>query len=659
MLQRSALNALALALILHVQPASAQDLRQSAAVLADASRLVVTGRVSSVEARADAGLIYTYATIEVTELLKGELTTSTIVVKQLGGTLPTIGLYISDQAVLSPGEQALFFLAVRPRDGTLTTTALSRGRWPLMTNLASGARAAIMDSQAIAMGDALRATIAASRPRAETFVEVPPEMAHADLARPAYAYIGDGGPARWHEVDEGRRISVDYQDVGEVSRIDAAIAAWNGAGSELSLQRGLTGPAPAPPCSAQSFNGNGRISLYWNDPCQEIPDNGTFGVGGGFFTPGFEKTINGTTFKGFVQGLAILNNAGPHLNTNGACLQDAVIHVLGHTIGLGHSGDSAAVMRETLRNGCNSGSSGLATDDINGVRSIYPGLPSGGYPPDAPTSINASVVLDTVTLSWTAATTGGVAQSYILEAGSVPGQADIATFTLNGTATSTVIGAVPPGQYWVRVRARNFLGTSGPSPDRQVAVGPCSAPGAPAPLIYTTADNLVTANWGPPTSGVAQGYWLFAGNTPGATDALIMPLGPTPTFTAVAPFGSYYVRVAARNSCAVGPPTADVLVTIAPCTAPPAAPTGLTYTLAGNIVTISWSAPTSSNLPSSYDIIVGSASGGADILQINTGGNATSFSAFAPPGQYFVRVGSRNNCTAVPATSNEVQIVVP
>ncbi len=625
--------------------------------MADASRLVVTGHVRSVDARADAGLIYTYATIDVTEVLKGELQSSTIVVKQLGGTLPTVGLYISDQATLRPGEQALFFLAVRPRDGTLTTTALSRGKWPLMTNLASGALSATMDSQAVAVDGSLRATIAASRPRSEAFVTMPPELGAGDIARPAYTYIpgSEGGPARWHEADEGRSIPVDYQSATDVGILDIAIGAWNAVNTTLDLQRAQSGHV----CPAQSYSRPGTISFYWNDPCGEVPDDGTFGVGGGFFTSGFKKTIGGTTFNGFVQGLAILNNAGPHLGTNVGCLRDAAIHVLGHAVGLGHSGDSSALMRPTLRSGCQTGKSGLASDDINGLRSIYPAFPGGGYPPNPPTAVNASVVLDTVTLSWTPATTGGAAESYILEAGSVPGQADIATFTLNSTATSTVIGAVPSGQYWVRVRARNFLGTSAPSPDRQVIVGPCSAPGAPAPLTYTTADNLVTANWGPPASGVAQGYWLFAGYTPGASDALVMPLGPTTTFSATAPFGSYYVRVAARNSCAVGPPTADVLVTVAPCTAPPAAPTDLEVTRSGNIVTISWSAPAGGNQPSSYDIIVGSASGGADILQINTGGMATTFSAFAPPGTYFVRVGSRNNCTTVPATSNEVQIDVP
>jgi hypothetical protein len=659
MLQRSVLLAIAFTLILHVQPASAQDLRQSAAVLADASRIVLTGRVSSVEARADAGLIYTYATVEVAELLKGELTTSTIVVKQLGGTLPNIGLYISDQAVLRANEQALLFLAVRPRDGTLTTTSLARGKWPLVTDLASGALTAAMDSQAIALDDSLRATIAASRPRTEPFVITPPEFAGSGVARPAFSYIptNEGGPARWHEADEGRPIPVDYQDATDVGILDIAIGTWNGVNTTLDLQRAQGGPAV---CPAVDFSRPGTISFYWNDPCGEIADDGSFGVGGGFFTPGFQKTINGTTFNGFVQGLAILNNTGPHLGTNVGCLRDAAIHVIGHAVGLGH-GAGGSVMQATLRGGCNSGTSGLASDDINGLRSIYPAFPGGGHPPNPPTAINASVVLDTVSLSWTAATTGGAAQSYILEAGSAPGLANIATFTLNGTGTSTVVGAVPSGVYWVRVRARNFLGTSGPSPDRQVIVGPCSAPGPPSGLSYTSADNLVTLNWNPPASGVAQGYWLFAGFSPGASDALVMPLGPAPTFSAVAPFGNYYVRVAARNSCATGPVTADVLVSVVPCTAPPAAPTGLTFTRSGNIVTLSWTAPASGNPPSSYDIIVGSVSGGADLLSVNTGGNATSFVASAPPGQYFVRVGSRNNCTGAnpPATSNELQIVVP
>ncbi len=294
-------------------------------------------------------------------------------------------------------------------------------------------------------------------------------------------------------------------------------------------------------------------------------DATTFGVGGGYFTPGLQKTINGVVFNEFLQGIAILNNVGPHL-TAAACLQDAVTHVLGHAVGLGHSTDGAAVMYPTLRAGCASASS-LASDDINGLRAIYPSTASGGNPPQAPTALTNSVSLDTVTLSWTPSVGGGPAQSYILEAGSSPGLANITTIVLNSPNTSTVVGAVPAGVYYVRVRARNALGTSGPSPDTVVSVGPCSAPTVPTNLGYSTADNLVTLTWTPPAGGVTQGYWLYAGYGPGQSNALVTSLGPTPGFVGTAGVGDYYVRIAGRNTCAIGPQSAELLVSVRACTA--------------------------------------------------------------------------------------------
>jgi hypothetical protein len=357
--------------------------------------------------------------------------------------------------------------------------------------------------------------------------------------------------------------------------------------TRLHLDRALTGPHS---CPAETFTGSGRIALYWNDPCGEIADNdsATFGVGGGFFTPGMQKTVNGVTFNAFVQGLAILNNVGPHLQ-GAACLQDAVTHVLGHAVGLGHSADSNAVMFATLRSGCSSGSTGIGTDDSNGLRSIYPAIASGGSAPNAPTALTHSVSLDTVSLSWTPATTGGPATSYILEAGSGPGLADIATFVLNSSNTSTVINAVPSGIYHVRVRARNALGISGASPDTVVTVGPCQTPGVPTAMAYSTADNLVTITWTPPATGVTQGYWFYAGFAPGDSSALVMPLGPTPAFQAVAPFGTYFVRLAARNSCSVGPTTSDLQVSVVPCSGGRAL-TALPHAT-GNIVTLTWNNP--------------------------------------------------------------------
>ena len=105
--------------------------------LADSSTLVVIGQVGGVTVRGDAGAIYTYATVNVSEVVKGELAGPTIVVKQLGGTLPGLGLYIADQATFAAGEDVLLFLGVRPRDGTLYTVGLSLGKWRVLPDLRS------------------------------------------------------------------------------------------------------------------------------------------------------------------------------------------------------------------------------------------------------------------------------------------------------------------------------------------------------------------------------------------------------------------------------------------------------------------------------------------------------------------------------------------
>jgi hypothetical protein len=556
----------------------------------------------------------------------------------------------------------LLFLAVRPRDGTLYTVGLSRGKWQVLPDLQTGAQAALNGGERVSIDSSFRTAVAASATHAEPFTAVPQELF---VMTPSFAFIpaSEGGPARWHGADDGVHVPVDYQTIpgglpgGGGSALESAVEAWNGVGTRLQLDWGQTGNAV---CPAQNFTGNGRIALYWNDPCGEIGDGdaATFGLGGGFFTPGFQKTINGVTFNGFIQGLAILNNTGPHLAA-AACLRDAVTHVLGHAVGFGHSSSASAVMYATLRPGCSSGSSGLGSDDIDGLRFIYPATASGGRPPDAPTAITSSVVLDTVTLSWTPATTGGPAQSYTIEASYGPGLPVIASLNTPHATPSLIVPGVQSGSYFVRVQARNALGVSAFSPGATVVVGPCSAPSAPTGLAYNTADNLVTLTWTPPASGIAQGYWLYAGTAPGLSNALVTALGPTPSFFGPAVYGTYYVRLAASNSCSVGPNSAELTVVVAPCTVRPNAPTGLGYTLNGRVVTLNWSAPASGTLPSRYVILAGSTQGAADRLAMETTSPATTFTASAPQGTYFVRILSRNNCGDSLSASNEVEIRVP
>lgn len=663
-----------LALTALVTPASAQTLEEAAASLGAASPLVVAGRVTALEARWDgpANAIYTYVTLNVTDRLKGELAEAQVVIKQLGGIVGNIGLRVDEQATYTVGEDVLVFLAVRPRDGTLYPAGFQLGKWRVLIDLSTGRPRAVpsvarpSDLAGPATADAtpgldlaaLREIVAATDPLAGRFVTRPSETR---LAGPSFALLLTGGaPARWHEVDDGAHLQIQTQTppAGAQAALNAAIGQWNNGGTRLTFEFIGSGSVP-PTCGG--YTGDRRITLFYNDPCGEVSnaDPNVAGIGGGYFTAGDRRTVNGTVFDAFLQGIVILNDVGPHVGSPG-CFQDAVTHNLGHAIGLGHTDSAGAIMRTLLPAGCASAASGLGADDVTGLRAIYPAIASGGAPPQAPTALGGSVTLDTVTLNWTPATTGGPATSYIVEAGTTPGVINITTLIVPGSNPRLVVNAVPTGVYYVRVRARNVLGTSAPSPTTAVTVGTCTLPGTPAAFNFSVADQAVTLAWAPPASGgLVQGYLLTAGYGPGLQNALVAPLPASArSLATIAPFGDYYVRLSATNVCGASVPTPDVLIRVQPCTAAPTAPTALSATRVGNQVTFNWAPPSSGAAPAQYVFVVGSSPGGANLLTYATGNTLTSVTAVGPPGTFYVRVFATNACGGS-GFSNEVQVVIP
>lgn len=669
MLYRSCLvlSACVWSLLISSVGAEAQDVAGLATELAAGAELVVAGRVSHIAAQWHGSTIYEYVTVEVGDRLKGPPTPDAIVLKQLGGKVGAIGLHINGQARFTPGEEVLLFLAVRPGDRTLHTVGLARGRWQLLPDLGTGGRRAIPppdDQTALSAPaqstagltlDEVRAIAASAPASTDPIVSMPPEV---DRASPAYTYLPtDGGPpARWHQADDNAAIQVNFQPPpggvpGGATALTNAMSRWSNGGTRLRLQSGGTG-VPADPFE---FTGNGRIAVYFNDPNGQVPDNGSFGVGGGYYTTGDKRTINGTEFQAFVQGFAILNNSGPHLVSAG-CVEAALTHTLGHTIGLGDSNAAGAIMQPSLPGNC---ASSLGTDDLNGLRAIYAPVASGPNPPAAPTAFSATAVLNTVNLTWTPATTGGPAETYLIEAGTGPGLANLVTISINAPQTSLSVGGVAPGIYYVRVRARNVRGTSTPSPEAAVNVGNCTAPGTPRSLTASTNDTSVGLTWAPPAGGgPVQGYLLGVGSAPGAINLLVLPLPASPTsLGAVAGYGDYYVRLHAQNSCGLSAPTPDVLVRVQPCAAAPNMPT-LAFTRSGNQVTFNWTLAPGGAAPTRYWIGVGQSSGNYNILVAPTPSLSPSFTAAGPSGTYFVRVAAQNAC-GFSQLSNEVQVVIP
>jgi predicted phage tail protein len=160
-----------------------------------------------------------------------------------------------------------------------------------------------------------------------------------------------------------------------------------------------------------------------------------------------------------------------------------------------------------------------------------------------------TVVGTTVTLFWTA-TAGAV--SYLIEAGSSSGSANLASLPTGNALTTFSTTGVPAGTYFVRVRAIDASGIAGSASNEVFVVvggGGCVLPGAPSAFgNRVLSGGTVLLSW-TVTSG-ATSYILEAGSAPGLANLANADVGATTTFTAtgVAP-GTYYARVRARNAC--------------------------------------------------------------------------------------------------------------
>ncbi len=267
----------------------------------------------------------------------------------------------------------------------------------------------------------------------------------------------------------------------------------------------------------------------------------------------------------------------------------------------------------------------------------------------------------TVMMDWGAPLDGDPVTTYTLEVGSAPGLANLVVVPLSA-ARSFSAGGVPDGTFWLRVRAANASGASDPSEDVGLVMGPSGGcvglPLAPAALGSSTVESVVSLAWTAPAGGAPTGYVLYAGSAPGQSDLATFSTGSTLTgWSGAAPPGLYYVRVAARTACGLGPASNEIAVAVGGAAAPDA-PTQLSASVTGRVLSLLWSAPATGPSPTTYLVEVGSASGVADIASIDSGGAGTSISGGVPAGQYFLRVRGRVGGATGPA-SNEVTVVVP
>lgn len=183
-------------------------------------------------------------------------------------------------------------------------------------------------------------------------------------------------------------------------------------------------------------------------------------------------------------------------------------------------------------------------------------------PPGPPRNLTFSVAGSTVNLAWLPPSSGSPPSDYLLEAGTAPGLANLAS-GIPVAATSLSIPGVPFGRYFLRVRARSAFGVSAPSNEADITVNPtCTLPSAPQNFTVTKAGTTLTASWSPPAAGVPSAYLLQAGSSPGAANLFNGSVGLTTSVSAPVANGPYFLRLRAANACGTGPATGEVAITV-------------------------------------------------------------------------------------------------
>ncbi|MBP7777923.1 MAG: fibronectin type III domain-containing protein [Acidobacteria bacterium] len=275
------------------------------------------------------------------------------------------------------------------------------------------------------------------------------------------------------------------------------------------------------------------------------------------------------------------------------------------------------------------------------------------YPLDgarAPSALRARPRGAAIEFTWTppaSAPPGG----YVLEAGTSPGTTAVVV-PIGTTPTYTTV--VPPGTYYVRIRASASPAASGEVSNEVRVVGGCLVPpSAPSALTATIVGRTVTLTWQAPDAFVTS-YTLSAGSAAGRADlARVTMAGEATSLTATdVPPATYYVRLVAANSCGASGSSADVFFTVGAAEALPAAPRGLAVETSAAGRTLVWTPPPGP--VTGYVLEAGGDIGAANLVTVTLGPTPSFVVPPVVPGTYVVRVRAVNAAGVGPPSSDVV-----
>jgi predicted phage tail protein len=159
----------------------------------------------------------------------------------------------------------------------------------------------------------------------------------------------------------------------------------------------------------------------------------------------------------------------------------------------------------------------------------------------------------------------------VIQAGSAPGQSNLANFSTGSAAVTFTASNVGAGTYFIRVLSSANGLVSVPSNEVAVTVGGnCGVvPNAPQNLRASVSGSTVTLNWDPPLGGCpAASYTLEAGSASGASNIVVTTVTGTSLTANGVGNGTYFIRVRAVNAAGQSIVSNEVSVTVGGSVAP-------------------------------------------------------------------------------------------
>jgi hypothetical protein len=418
------------------------------------ARAIIRGRVLTVGSALDGGRIYTYTTVRVQEVLKGQISERRIVIKEEGGQVGALGSITWGTPQFVPNETVLLYLSTRP-DGSLRVHQMFLGKFIITEDPATGQQIAarapidenvtVMKSQTnwseaterLELSEYIRMvkrrvaeTMERSRRFEETYFRNIPlrsqPIEYAGIAsrgriEPQFTFIVPSKPMRWFEPDDGEPIVFKINPDGAPNPqvLDDLAAAMNAWSTVQGCALRVVSAGVTSDCYPHGIN---NTMVFNNCDAQFEATEGCSGIiarGGVNWDDSQRRQINGVLFVKVYQGHISFNPYSSCSYDNHCNVQEIATHELGHALALGHSADPAVTMAGTAH--FDGRCASIRQDDMDGIRFLYPAPGGGGSALAITTNANLPTAYYFTAYTQAFAASGGVTPfTWSLTSGSLP-----------------------------------------------------------------------------------------------------------------------------------------------------------------------------------------------------------------------------------------------